>query len=161
MVQSNADERQIHRTRVLLIEDDQAIRDTFAEVLRIEGYVVDVAENGLVGLEILRQMTEPCLVLLDLNMPVMDGREFLAAKNEDKTLQDVPVMVLSAVAKLNGNLDGVAGHLAKPLDLEELLNALREFGVYSNSAASAGLSQGGSFPMTRVIQGDLSKCSGE
>src|SRR4051812_19278934 len=95
--------RVTHRTVILLIEDDQSIRETLGEMLGNEGYEVIPAENGQVGLEKLQALSQACLVLLDLNMPVMDGWQFLVAKRAlAAALRDVPVVVISAVATSNG-----------------------------------------------------------
>jgi CheY-like chemotaxis protein len=107
---------------VLVVDDDAAIREVIAEVLRDEGYDVAEASNGAQALELLQQMAHPGLVLLDLMMPVMSGWEFLEHVRSDGRLSRVPVVVVSAMAA-----PGVSGHLQKPVDLDRLLRTVETF----------------------------------
>lgn len=112
---------------ILIIEDDPLIRSGLACFLEEEGYKILSAENGLVGLEILRK-ERVSLVLLDLQMPVMSGEEFLTALKlkENPEMRSVPVLVLTA--RVEGiNNDGIAGFIRKPLDLFDLLAKVQEF----------------------------------
>jgi two-component system, OmpR family, response regulator CpxR len=102
--------------RVLVVDDDEAIREIIAEVLRDEGYDVVCAENGAVALRELRGPTPPELVLLDLMMPVMSGWEVLEQLQSSGELGRIPVVVISAMAA-----PGVSEQLTKPVDLDELL----------------------------------------
>jgi two-component system, OmpR family, response regulator CpxR len=104
------------RARVLVVDDDGAIRDVIAEVLRDEGYDVVCAENGEEALRELVKEHHPDLMLLDLMMPVMSGWELLERLQEDTELSHIPIVVVSAM-----NAPGVSEHLAKPIDLERLL----------------------------------------
>jgi DNA-binding response OmpR family regulator len=107
---------------VLVVEDEEDIRDTVAEALLDEGYDVVRACDGAEALEKLRAC-RPGLVLLDLMMPRMDGWAFRAAQREDPAVSRIPVIVLSAEGKVTG-LDA-AGFLRKPFELDELLTAVR------------------------------------
>lgn len=80
---------------VLVVDDDDALRDIVCEAIADAGYVVDQAENGQEALAKMR-LASPCLVLLDLMMPVMDGWEVVAAMTSDPSLAGVPVCVVSA-----------------------------------------------------------------
>jgi len=100
---------------VLVVDDDQAIREVIAEVLRDEGYEVVCAENGEQALREL-QRDPPNLVLLDLMMPVMSGWELLEHLQASGELSRIPVVVVSAM-----NAPGAHEHLAKPIDLDSLL----------------------------------------
>ena len=104
---------------ILLVEDDQLIRETLAVCLRSEGYDVSEAANGSEGLERLRETRSTGLVLLDLMMPTMTGWEFLAAKATDSLIADIPVIVMSAVA--GKSCLGAASTFQKPVDLSVLL----------------------------------------
>ena len=105
---------------VVLIEDDPDIREAITNALQWEGYEVFEAANGSIGMEVLRKSGNTCLVLLDLMMPVMDGWEFLAAKQADPAIAGVPVIIMSAVASENSCV-GAAVILKKPIDLDILL----------------------------------------
>jgi CheY-like chemotaxis protein len=104
---------------VLVVDDDEAIRDVIAEVLRDEGYEVVCAENGLQALHELGRAHQPDLVLLDLMMPVMSGWEVLEQIQANEELSRIPVVVVSAMAA-----PGVTEHLCKPIDLERLLRTV-------------------------------------
>lgn len=114
-------------TAVLIVEDDFDVRDTLGMTLEAEGYRVEGAANGQEAIERLQRADPPCLILLDLMMPVMDGWEFRAAQLRDPTLARIPVVVISAdgsVARKASAL-GVAGYLRKPLDFDALLQTVR------------------------------------
>ncbi|HEU4405059.1 MAG TPA: response regulator [Polyangiaceae bacterium] len=82
---------------ILIVEDDDDIRELIAEVLRREGYDVLEAEHGARALEILaEQRTPPCLILLDLMMPIMSGPELIKVLRETDRLASLPVVVVSA-----------------------------------------------------------------
>lgn len=115
---------------VLVVEDDSDIREALAEVLEDGNYRAIRAPNGEVALEKLRASAPvPCVILLDVMMPVMDGREFIARQQKDDSLREIPVVVLSAHAdaahaavQLNA-----AAFLKKPIDLVELLRTVERF----------------------------------
>lgn len=108
--------------RVLVVDDDQDIRESVSEVLAEEGYVVEQAANGREALTKLADRTHPpCLVFLDMTMPVMSGGQLLAALADDgDRLERLPVVVVSA----NVNLAEIAGArlvLQKPVTLDAIL----------------------------------------
>lgn len=115
---------------VLVVEDDSDIREALAEVLEDGHYRAIRAANGEMALAKLRDAAPiPCVILLDVMMPVMDGREFLARQQKDDLLRQIPVVVLSAhadaahaVSQLNA-----AGFLRKPVDLSELMRTVEKF----------------------------------
>jgi len=114
-----------HNT-VLVVDDEHDIRETIAEVLADGDYRAVAANNGLDALAQLKAMDEkPCVILLDLKMPVMDGFEFRAAQQADPTLNGIPVIAVSAnyqprdVANL-----GFAAFVRKPLDTDALLDSV-------------------------------------
>jgi CheY-like chemotaxis protein len=114
--------RRVDRTCVLLVEDDDDIRDTLAEILSQEGYSVLAARHGREALELLARVPRPRLILLDLRMPVMDGVQFRRHQLRDHRLREVPVVVLTAA--LDDRSDEVlagCGQLRKPVDLDALL----------------------------------------
>jgi two-component system, OmpR family, alkaline phosphatase synthesis response regulator PhoP len=105
-----------HRASVLVVDDDEAIREVIAEVLRDEGYDVVCAANGEQALFELKKAHHPDLVLLDLMMPVMSGWEVLEELQGSQELSQIPVVVVSAMSA-----PGIHEHLAKPIDLHSLL----------------------------------------
>jgi CheY-like chemotaxis protein len=111
---------------VLVVEDDKDIRETLQQVLELEGYRVTTATNGKEGLESLKGIDRPCVILLDLMMPVMNGWEFLEAHRTDTTLATIPVVVVSAAGD-KAKSAPAAGFIKKPVDLESLLNVVRRY----------------------------------
>jgi CheY-like chemotaxis protein len=113
-------------TTVLVIDDDVDIREMLDAALTTEGYAVVTAANGKAALDRLADMQtvhqSPCLILLDLMMPVMNGVEFLSRLQSDPALSPLPVVVMSAFDKLMRTLPPEVKRLAKPLDLGDLLH---------------------------------------
>jgi CheY-like chemotaxis protein len=116
--------------RILVVDDDADIRETVIEVLEECGHRAQGAANGLEALERLRSSDElPCLILLDLMMPTMDGEAFRAEQLKDPTLSPIPVIVISAFrdsAEKAKVLDA-AGHLTKPVSLADLMAVIARF----------------------------------
>jgi DNA-binding response OmpR family regulator len=110
--------------RILVIEDDDAIRALLFTVLRRRGFKVDVASNGASGLDRLTRCVYS-LILLDLMMPVMSGYEFLA-ELEKRTLSHRPLIIVLTAGAAPRNLpsDMVAGTVRKPFDIELLLDTV-------------------------------------
>jgi CheY-like chemotaxis protein len=124
MVPAGGDHRPL-----LLVEDDDDVRDAIAASLRDEGYVVAEAGNGRLALEWLRRNADPCLVLLDLWMPVMSGMEMRAQMVLDPRLAALPLVVVTAAGdgKAQAEEMGAIGYLRKPLDLRDLLETVERF----------------------------------
>jgi two-component system, chemotaxis family, chemotaxis protein CheY len=104
--------------RVLVVDDDGAVRSIVAETLRGEGYQVDEANNGAAALEQL-QAVAPDVILLDIVMPVIDGYEFLERLRQEGGIADIPIVLVSATHALPDaahNL-GVRAVLTKPFDM--------------------------------------------
>jgi CheY-like chemotaxis protein len=113
--------------RVLVVEDDRDIRDSILEVLADNEYEPLTASNGKEALERLRDPDQrPCVILLDVMMPVMDGWGFRAAQTEDSELKAIPVVVLTAHASAAETARDMeaAGFLKKPVKLDALLEAV-------------------------------------
>lgn len=111
---------------ILLVDDDEDIRTTVADILCEEGYTVSQAENGRDALEQLGRMQgKPCLVLLDMMMPEMTGEQLLAALAEQQRLAALPIVVLSA--HVASSVEGARKVVRKPLSPEALLAVVREF----------------------------------
>jgi CheY-like chemotaxis protein len=114
---------------VLVVDDDVDIRDTIQDILQLSGYAVMQADNGFSALEYLRSAKElPCLILLDLTMPQMDGAEFREEQLKSRELAEIPVIVLTA----DGNTEQQAQTLhaarvmRKPITLRALLDAVKQ-----------------------------------
>src|SRR5262245_65683521 len=120
---------------VMVVDDDQAIRDVLTEVLNEEGYAVTTATNGQEALGQLRKSDRPPgLILLDLMMPIMDGWQFLDSLSADPLLHGLPVVVLSANLAASGHArDDVLLYLRKPIDLERLVETVGRWCIESES----------------------------
>jgi CheY-like chemotaxis protein len=112
--------------RVLIVDDDPAIRRVLELALASEAFEVRQAGDGREGLAILDSW-RPDLILLDLMMPVMDGWAFRDRQRETASLADIPVIVLSASCNLRGEQTAAiqpAAALPKPFDLDRLLETV-------------------------------------
>lgn len=128
---------------ILLVEDSQVDAHLTRAALEENRFAVSMhhVTDGIEALEYLRQQGQtfadglrPDLILLDLNMPRMNGREFLTAMKADPNLSDIPVVILTtsdveqdviASYKL-----GAAGYVTKPVDLEQFIHAINQLGNY-------------------------------
>jgi CheY-like chemotaxis protein len=110
---------------VLLVEDDADIRDIVQDVLEAEGFDVVPASHGKQALDFLdevRSGTPPALVILDMMMPLVDGRHVLEALRSDERLASIPVVVMSAIS--HEKPVGAAAFLRKPFSLDRLFEAV-------------------------------------
>jgi CheY-like chemotaxis protein len=108
------------RAPVLVVDDDADVTDTMREILEEEGHRVLVARNGLLALEVVRA-ERPDLVLLDLEMPEMDGRHFLAQVRGTPELAGVQIVIVSGSADAE---DLGAEAVTKPLRLDTLIGLI-------------------------------------
>ena len=113
--------------KILVIDDERAIRNTLKEILEFEGYTVDVAENGRVGLD-MALATKYDLIYTDIKMPEMDGMEVLQAyrKNiQEQGSEEAPVVMISGHGTVETAVEalksGAYDFIVKPLDLNRLL----------------------------------------
>lgn len=109
---------------VLVVDDDDDVREALAELLMEDGFAVRTACDGRQALAALAAHGPVDVVLLDLTMPVMDGRAFLAARALLPEIAAIPVVVLSAIAD-RVELTGVAVALRKPVTADVVLSTLR------------------------------------
>lgn len=119
---------------VLVVEDDEDVRLAVATVLTDEGYRVLTASHGREALDVLEQGAQPCLVLLDLMMPVMDGWQVLEEMQQHAAMAAIPVIVLSASRDAGPPAPNVRRYLKKPIGLDVLL---REVEAHYHHAESA------------------------
>jgi CheY-like chemotaxis protein len=114
---------------VLVVEDEPDIREVMVAILESEGYVARAAAHGAEALAHLRAGLTPCIILLDLMMPVMDGWTFCQERDKDPALATIPIIVVSAVARKDPKNAGLRAvdHLPKPLDVATLLSAVQRY----------------------------------
>lgn len=117
-----------NRGTLLVVDDDPDIREAIQQVVEVEGYRVVTAGDGAEALGILHSDLAPCLILLDLRMPGMDGRSFRRRQETEPGLAGIPVIVLT------GDRDGpqIAAALGidcllKPIHLDRLLDLVEHF----------------------------------
>ncbi len=131
-------------TKLLLVEDDQTLRETLAYNLTREGYTVIEADNGVTALDLARAQT-PDLIVLDVMLPGLDGLTVCRTLRRE---MDVPIVLLTArggeVDRIIGLDTGADDYIVKPFSLGELLARLR-----------AVLRRGRREPETRLQSGDL------
>jgi CheY-like chemotaxis protein len=116
--------------KILIIEDNDEIRENTAELLGLHNYNVFTAEEGGEGFELAKKH-EPDLILCDIMMPETDGRRFLKLARNDRMVRDIPLIFFSAgtgspeVQK--ALIKAANGFLQKPFTEEELLKAVKKF----------------------------------
>jgi CheY-like chemotaxis protein len=113
-------------SKVLIIDDDEDLRESVASILRVEGYEVAIACHGQEALAQLASARMPDLILLDLRMPVMDGPAFLRAVDGAEELADIPIVVFTSFAQ-ESERTLMRPILQKPLNVNELIEAVAGF----------------------------------
>ena len=115
------------RNTALIVDDDEKIRKMLHFLLMAKGFQVELATDGISGLEAFKNK-RPDIVLLDLMMPEMDGFEFYKRAKEDSRLKDTPILILTANLsdETKKELDslGAENRMAKPFKSAQLLAAL-------------------------------------
>src|SRR6266540_3367110 len=109
--------------RVLVVDDERAVRDSLRRALELEGYDVELAADGEEALERLAQNGEPDAVVLDILMPKMDGLEVCRRLRREG--HRLPVLMLTARDEVENRVAGADDYVTKPFALEELLARLR------------------------------------
>jgi CheY-like chemotaxis protein len=112
--------------KILIVDDDADIREVLTEVLTESGHQVVTAANGLEALQILRRGWLPCLVLLDLMMPVMDGYLFMEERRGDPRLSAIPVAVITAGRQVDFDRLHDATIVPKPVRLPVLMSVIQK-----------------------------------
>jgi CheY-like chemotaxis protein len=111
----------------MVVEDDPDIREIVQLILEEEGYEVITAANGAEAEEELEHMTEPCLMLLDMMMPVMNGWELLDHLKKRGKLDDDKLRVVVISATPTGLPRGPVKCMRKPVRVEQLLETVRKY----------------------------------
>ncbi len=108
------------RPLVLVVDDDDSIREALCDLLDDAGFATVGARHGLEALKVLAASAEaPSFILLDLMMPVMDGWAFCDSRRKSSALRDIPVIAISAVEISESNRPtDIDAFLAKPIDVD-------------------------------------------
>ncbi len=113
---------------ILLVEDAFELREALEEVLRLEGYAVQAAADGRQALSTLEAGFRPCVILLDFEMPVMDGFEFRRHQTANPHFAAIPLIAHSGAYSVEKKADeiGAAAFIRKPANMEYLLALLQQ-----------------------------------
>jgi CheY-like chemotaxis protein len=109
--------------KLLVVEDDEGARAALGDILDLEGYQVALSANGQEALDQLRSEPLPDLIILDLQMPIMNGWQFRREQNKNPRFASVPVIVVTAFQSA-GDIE-VSAIVHKPIDIERLLALVR------------------------------------
>ncbi|MGZ3438442.1 MAG: response regulator [Polyangia bacterium] len=115
---------------VLVVEDDEDIRADLTAILRVKGFAVDEAANGTEALARLHDGARPCVIVLDLMMPGMNGWELRQVMLQDARLAAIPVIVVSGKGRIAHDEEQAlspAAVLVKPFELTELLSLVARY----------------------------------
>ncbi|AZZ37169.1 hypothetical protein CIK05_10340 [Bdellovibrio sp. qaytius] len=112
--------------KILVVDDDDAVRFAMQTALEFEGYEVFTAENGQAALDFLQHAPRPCVILLDLMMPVMDGWTFALQLEKDEKLADIPIVVVSAFGDQAQTINAKT-IFKKPVNLKELFATVKKW----------------------------------
>jgi two-component system, NtrC family, nitrogen regulation response regulator NtrX len=127
---NGADRTRLETKRVLIVEDDDGVREALENVLSDERYIVWSAIDGADAMAVLeREKLVPGLIVLDLWMPQMDGAAFVQTLRANPRYREVPVLIVSAdvhVAEVSTSLGAVVS-FPKPFDLDRFIEAVRRF----------------------------------
>lgn len=119
---------------ILIVEDDADIRTALVDLLNLEGYNPDTAENGIAALEKLKILDKPCLVLLDLLMPGMDGFTFIAQIRNMGLSGMAHIVIITATSRIN--LEGFRV-IKKPFNTEDLMGTVNSICGHLRKKVSA------------------------
>ena len=111
---------------ILVVDDDPVIRELIKGTLHTKGYEVVTAQDGLEALEILKGKKVD-LILLDVQMPQMDGYAFVMKKTSDSEIDKIPIIVLTAMGKTEPlfKRHGIKAYLLKPINTQDLLDKIQ------------------------------------
>jgi CheY-like chemotaxis protein len=116
------------RQSILVVDDDEDVRNMLCVILAAEGYATVGAADGIEALRRIRAGAPPALVVVDLMMPRMDGADLIRTMQRDPQLAAIPVAVLSGRSRLEGDsLAAVSARLVKPIELDHLLAVVHRF----------------------------------
>lgn len=114
--------------KILIIEDNAAIRENTAELLELSNYDVLTADSGYAGFELAKKYN-PDIILCDMMKPETDGRKFLKLADEDNTVRNIPLIFFSSGYPISevqsGLIKGTNEYLQKPFTEEQLLESIK------------------------------------
>lgn len=114
---------------VLTVDDSKSMRDLLRLALSSQGFSVIQAEDGVHGLEMLREQTRPDVIITDINMPRMDGFQFIEGVRRTDAYRAIPILVLTTESdptkKDRARKAGATGWVVKPFDATKLADAIR------------------------------------
>jgi len=105
---------------ILIVDDEEMIRETFRMALEMEGFQIYTASNGKEALAVLNLIEPPALIFLDLMMPVMDGIGFMAELEKNRNLKNIPIVLVTAYHEMISEFKSI-DVLKKPIDLDVLV----------------------------------------
>ena len=111
---------------ILVVEDDKDLRESLAEALELEVYATVCVENGQAALSHLATGARPCLILLDLMMPMMDGWTFRQEMLKDPSLASIPVIVMTAASAARAAAVAAQVVIYKPLHMSRVMDVVQE-----------------------------------
>jgi chemosensory pili system protein ChpA (sensor histidine kinase/response regulator) len=113
---------------VMLVDDDEEIREMMSEILMTRGIIVLQAANGLEAMGVLKETERlPSVVILDMAMPTMDGPAFLRVRARDSVLKEIPVLAISGSPPPKAASEEIEGFLRKPVEVTELLQMIGQY----------------------------------
>ena len=115
---------------ILIVEDDPKNLKLFRDLIQVSGYTTLEATDGKQGVELAREK-KPDLILMDIQMPVMDGFEATKLLKNDDVTKDIPIVALTAYA-MQGDEEkmreaGFDGYISKPIDVSDFLKKVKEY----------------------------------
>jgi CheY-like chemotaxis protein len=121
---------ELHRCAVLVVDGDSAVRDLLLVTLQAEGYLPAAVSNGREALGHLRSHAETCVILMELDLPLMDGAAFRTLQLRDRSLAWIPLVAMSARPDADRRARdlGARSLVRKPLNLDQLGQTLRRVG---------------------------------
>ena len=128
---------------VLVVEDDEELREVLQLVLADEGYTSRAAWNGQVALEMLQADPLPDLIVLDLMMPVMNGWAFRERQLGDARVASVPVIVMTATTGTDESAISATDWVRKPVHLDDFLRRVRKYAAPDRETDAVGMDRDG------------------
>jgi CheY-like chemotaxis protein len=116
---------------ILIVDDDEGVQQSLANLLRDEGYQVETVNDGRAALHRLEAGPRPSVILLDLMMPLMDGIEFRSRQLSDSRIANIPIIVMSAspTARRTAERLAAADCLPKPMSFDDLIRAVQNSAI--------------------------------